>query len=299
MQSGGTNSAVNLSIGTPFSSSSGTYSLNGPGILIATNENVGSPGIGLMSQTGGANSATALVIGGQGRYQFSGGTLKIAELANQGVFDVTNCTGLLSITGSQIVDLSQAVLVNTGSMSLSVGPGSLVLVPAGFNPAAFGSYNNLGTIHYPGTPILVSSGQAYTGAFSVNDMLTCQGALSVVSGGSINLNSGVLISGTGNANLGNGAYFVENAASGIQGGSLTASYGYVGYSGTGTFNQVAGTNTDSGSFFNGGVFLGYNAGANGTYNLSGTATLSTYTEAVGYNGVGTFNQSGGQQHELF
>ena len=172
-------------------------------------------------------------------------------------------------------------------------------MPAGFNPAAFGSYNNLGTIHYPGTPILVSSGQAYTGAFSVNDMLTCQGALSVVSGGSINLNSGVLISGTGNANLGNGAYFVENAASGIQGGSLTASYGYVGYSGTGTFNQVAGTNTDSGSFFNGGVFLGYNAGANGTYNLSGTATLSTYTEAVGYNGVGTFNQSGGANSTSF
>ncbi len=120
-----------------------------------------------------------------------------------------------------------------------------------------------------------------------------------MSGGSINLNAGVSISGTGNVNLGNGAYFVENAASGMQGGLLTASYGYVGYSGTGTFNQVAGTNTDSGSFFNGGVFLGYNAGANGTYNLSGTATLSTYTEAVGYNGVGTFNQTGGVNSTSF
>ena len=84
-----------------------------------------------------------LSIGNQGRYQFSGGTLQVngGGLANQGVFDATQSTGLLTVAGSAIVDFSQATLVNTGSMSLAIGPNSLLLVPAGFNPAtAFGSY---------------------------------------------------------------------------------------------------------------------------------------------------------------
>ena len=40
--------------------------------------------------------------------------------------------------------------------------------------------------------------------------------------------------------------------------------------------------------------LGYLTGSNGTYNLSGTGTLSTTgNENVGYSGSGTFNQTGG------
>ena len=49
--------------------------------------------------------------------------------------------GLLTITGSSVVDFSQAAPINSGSMSVNIGPNSLLLVSAGFNPAAFGSYN--------------------------------------------------------------------------------------------------------------------------------------------------------------
>ena len=90
---------------------------------------------------------TDLTIGSLGRYQFGGGTLQVTGggFANQGVFDATGSLGLLTASGNAIVDLSQATLVNTGSMSLEIGPNSLLLLPAGFNPAtAFGSYSNQG-----------------------------------------------------------------------------------------------------------------------------------------------------------
>ena len=41
------------------------------------------------------------------------------------------------------------------------------------------------------------------------------------------------------------------------------------------------------------LYLGYNTGASGTYTLSGTGSLSSGSEYVGYNGSGSFTQSGG------
>ncbi len=76
----------------------------------------------------------------------------------------------------------------------------------------------------------------------------------------------------------------------MTGGSLsTASYQYVGYSGTGTFMQSGGINGSG--YFN--LYLGYNAGSSGTYNLSGSGQLSPSYQYVGYSGPGTFTQSGG------
>ena len=77
----------------------------------------------------------------------------------------------------------------------------------------------------------------------------------------------------------------------MTGGSLsTASYQYVGYSGTGTFMQSGGINGSG--YFN--LYLGYNAGSSGTYNLSGSGQLSpSFYQYVGYSGPGTFTQSGG------
>ena len=38
--------------------------------------------------------------------------------------------------------------------------------------------------------------------------------------------------------------------------------------------------------------LGYRSGSSGTYNLSGGSLLTDF-ETIGYQGLGTFNQSGG------
>ncbi|HEY3393238.1 MAG TPA: hypothetical protein VGK58_11045, partial [Lacipirellulaceae bacterium] len=80
----------------------------------------------------------------------------------------------------------------------------------------------------------------------------------------------------------------------LSGGALVANQSeWVGHTGTGTFNHSAGTNTLNASAL-GGLFVGYNTGSMGTYNLSGTAVLSSnHDEYIGYNGNGTFNQTGG------
>jgi hypothetical protein len=90
---------------------------------------------------------------------------------------------------------------------------------------------------------------------------------------------------SGTVNITNGDLYAETAA-------------YIGYGGAGTVTHSAGKLT---SLWNGGVFLGYNPGASGTYNLSGTGQLavgaSHYSTSnsvyVGYSGSGVFNQLGG------
>ena len=69
---------------------------------------------------------------------------------------------------------------------------------------------------------------------------------------------------------------------------------FIGYAGKGIISQTGGTNS---LFYVGdNLYLGYDAGSAGIYNLSGTGQLSAgagSTEYVGYSGVGTFTQSGG------
>ena len=76
---------------------------------------------------------------------------------------------------------------------------------------------------------------------------------------------------------------------------------YIGFAGTGIFNQSAGTNKISGSQL--ALYLGYNAGSSGTYNLSGGQLTiakqtvfsdSYFREYIGYSGIGVFNQSAGK-----
>lgn len=68
--------------------------------------------------------------------------------------------------------------------------------------------------------------------------------------------------------------------------SLAANVEYVGYDGRGRINQ-------SGATFNTTDFLyvGYNAGAQGVYSLSGVAGLTTLNANVGYSGSGTLTAS--------
>jgi len=69
---------------------------------------------------------------------------------------------------------------------------------------------------------------------------------------------------------------------------LAATDETIGYSGTASFNQSGGTHTATH-----GISLGTYSGALGTYDLSGTGSLSAGTEALGWHGTGAFTQSGG------
>ncbi len=310
-QAGGTNSVGSGGLYLGYNSGSGTYTLSGSGVLLAVAEYLGTDGYGNSSGTGtfnqaaGLNAVNYLGIGSQGLYQFSGGTLQVTGggLADQGVFDATQGRGLLTVTGSAIIDFSQGSLVNTSSMSLAIGPDSLLLLPAGFNVAtAFHSYSNLGLTHTVGSTLTIATGQGFAGIGSIADPVTCQGTIAAVGGGAINLNGGVTVSGTGNIDLGSGQFIVNDAVSGMTGGSLLASYGYVGNSGTGTFPQ-SGTFTQSGGTnsigTNGELYLGYNAGDSGAYLLGGSGVLSAFDVLVGYWGTGTFTQSGGTHNCIY
>ena len=68
---------------------------------------------------------------------------------------------------------------------------------------------------------------------------------------------------------------------------------YVGYSGTGVFNQFGGTNFLVDASGNGKLYLGYNYGSSGTYKMSGSAYLTADAEIIGEYGTGSFFQNGG------
>ena len=292
-QTGGTSSQGNIYLGY-FSGSAGTYNLGGSAVLSATNEFVGCSGTATFAQTGGFNSVGFLGIGKLGSYQYSGGTLQVigGGLANQGVFDAVQTAGVLTVAGSAIVNFSQAVPVNTGSMSLNIGPNSLLLLPPGYDPAlAFAVYANLGLTHTIGTPLTILPGQGFSGNGSLADFVNCQGTILAVTGGSINLNSGVAVSGTASVFLGAGAVAVNDAQSGISGGWLSATTVYIGNPGTGVFTHTGGTANLGGSY--GGLFVGYTAGSTGTYSLGGSGVLFAVNEFLGSSGSGTFTQAGG------
>ena len=314
-QSGGT-SATSAGLYLGYNAgSSGTYILNGNSQLSVIDEWVGysSAASALFQQSAGSNATAFLGIGGGGRYTLSGGTLDITGnggIYNQGVLDFGNSQATLAVGSSCIVDLSQANLTNVGAMNVSVAASSLLIVPAGFNPyTAFGSFScsSSSIVHTVGTTLVVPAGKnLYGQQASINDPVNCQGSLvavispsAFVPSGTISLNNGLALSGSGVVNLGAGNLTVNDAASGISGsGALSVQYQYVGQGGTGTFAQSGGTNTVNVS-----LYLGVNAGDVGAYNLSAgqlkcwpTGAGLSASEYVGYAGAGTLNQSGGANY---
>jgi len=82
----------------------------------------------------------------------------------------------------------------------------------------------------------------------------------------------------------------------LSGGHVSASRLVIGYSGTGVFSQSGGLNTVK--YYPGNpyyLFLGYNSGSSGTYNLGGSGQLTARREYIGYNAFATalFQQTGG------
>ena len=79
--------------------------------------------------------------------------------------------------------------------------------------------------------------------------------------------------------------------------NLSAYFEYIGHDGTGAFIQSGGTNNVVHdaliSSSSGRLYLGYNTGSSGTYDLSSAGALSADYEYIGYKGTGTFTQSGG------
>ena len=284
-QSGGTNSLTSVYLGY-YPGSSGTYYLS-DGQLSASGEIIAVGGTGTLTQTGGTNSVSFIRINANGTYDLAAGNVNVNNggVANQGIWDLSNSSAVIKAT-SAIVDISTAILTNAENASWNLDSHSLLIVPSGLDPASyFKNYTNKGILHQVGSALNIPSTYSIYGTGYINDHVNCQGTLTANS--FINLNGGLSLVGTGSANLGFGILYVNDMNSGMNTGSLTASNQYIGYTGTGTFQQTGGTNSISGS-----LHLGYSSGSNGTYNLSGTGKVSMfYYVYVGNSGTGAFTQS--------
>ena len=295
-QSGGSNTTVVdirsvLNVGYN-SSSSGTYNLSGTqSILSANYEFIGLHGSsGVFQQSGGTNIIkSGLSIRTTGQYKLSSGTMQISGgLANMGILDFDNGPGILNASANSLINLALpgGSLLNTGSATLNVGAGSLLIVPADFNTTnTFAHYNNAGMLHLAGTPLNIDAGQTISGWGGIGDHVNCKGTIN----GIINFANGFTISDSGIIN--DDSLSIDDSNSGMSGGNLKTNYQYVGYNATGIFDHSGGNNYFFDSFTY--LYLGYNSGAKGTYNLSGTGLLCATSETIGYSGSGIVNQTSG------
>ncbi|MGA2060897.1 MAG: autotransporter-associated beta strand repeat-containing protein [Thermoguttaceae bacterium] len=287
IQSGGTNTiASTLYIGEN-SNSNGTYNLSGSGQLSAVREYIGSYGTGTFTQTSGTNTASYIKIGTIGTYILSSGSLNVnGGFENQGVWDLSNSSVIINVPSS-IINLSGSVLAAAGNASINLDAHSLLIIPSGSDPANyFAHYNNPGILHQAGSTLDISPIYSIYGIGTINDHVNCQGTLSATPSYFINLNGGLNITNSGIVNLGTGTLYVNDIISGLSDGTLNTGYQYVGSTGTGTFTQTGGINSISSN-----LYLGYNSGSTGTYNLtSGTLILKSISKG---SGTAYFNFGGG------
>ncbi len=320
-QTGGTNTVqAGLFVGSQVTYSlaptqniapgTGTYNLSGGSLTASGNGTPGSSGYipgedigdagstGTFNQTGGVNTVTnGLVLGtdlfdkigsgaGTGAYNLSGGALQadFEWVGGGGTGTFTQTGGVNTVATSLFVgtDLSGTGGAGTGTYNLSGTASLKVSLTSG--PAAW---------EYVG----VSGG---TGTFNQ-------------SGGTNNMQGGILFVGTDVLGSGKGGTGTYNQSGGLiystRDGAGTGVEAIGDSGGNGTFNQTGGTN-----WCNNGVFVGSDTqwvyyknahtGATGVYNLSGADSVLITSGAVAGDarggevvgdggGIGTFNQTGG------
>jgi uncharacterized protein with beta-barrel porin domain len=252
-------------------------------------------GNGSFSQTGGNFTVTNNLslgdqVGGSGTYTLSDGELKTfyTTIGSSGTGTFNQSGGTHEVDDNRTLSL-------------------------GLNPGGSGTYNLSGGTFSSGDSII-----GYAGSATFNQTGGGHGATNLVLGsvagscgtyalsnGEVDVGNNVTVgdSGSGTFSQSGGSHnvFVDlilgnNAGAtgtyNLDGGSLTLlskfspSNAYIGNSGTGIFTQSGGTNTIAG----GNLYLAYNAGSSGTYNLQG-GSLSAGAIIVNPNGV--FNQTGG------
>ena len=286
----------------------GTYNLSGSAILTVTDEAfIGLNGTGSFLQTSGANETTHLHLGrnstGEGTYEMQGGTLDTTYVyvgnfgtgtftqsggehvvaANLSLGDDGAGEGTYNLSGSAILTVNGTSLVGkfgTGTFNHSGGNHNVIgelHVAAGAGAGqSHGEYNlsggNLGTI------------DSYVGNFGIATFTHTGGWHHPL--GNLYLGSGL----AGSPSIrGEGTYVLSGAGNLLVDGNV-----YLGQYGAGTF-----THSGGGSVIGDSLYLGYQKAdgisAQGAYELSGTGDLHVLDyEYVGYEGIGTFTQSGGQ-----
>ena len=258
----------------------GTYVLSGTGALNGVDEAVGYIGYGIFNQTGGTNAfsspSSVLYLGG---WEGSGGGIGVYTLS----------AGQVTSGGGEVIgDAGTGTFAQNGGTNSFTGTAKLYV---GGGPAVV----SIGTGSYVLSAGLVSNSAAEIVGFLGTGSFTQSGGTNSLS----TTSSGLFVGGSSfepshpPTNVENGNYL-------LTGGSLNSHFEYIGDTGQGSFNQSGGTNVCTGTInlgpsgtSSGIVYLAYAAGSTGSYSLSGTGSLTATIEDVGYQGSGSFNQSGG------
>ncbi len=298
VQTGGSNTVAGYFVLGESSGSSGTYDLSGSGSTLAVsgNEYIGDSGAGSFTQSGGKNTADFITLGrssgSNGVYIQTGGSNDTAGMIGLGVASGSSGTYDLGGSGSMFAMSDIIGFSGTGTLSQTGGSNTDELyLDLGSESGSSGTYNLSGGSLAAGSGECVGDGGAGT--------FTQTGGSNTVTGDLI----------LGNSSGSSGTYDLSGSGS-----TLAVSGGeFIGESGAGTFTQSGGSNTNldgalmlgyasgsSGAYNQTGGFnaanalsLGLLSGSSGTYALSGGSLTSTYDEVVGFEGSGSFTQSGG------
>jgi autotransporter-associated beta strand protein/T5SS/PEP-CTERM-associated repeat protein len=226
------------------------------------------------AQTSGALSAYNEVIGhsASGTFDQSGGSNSI-----------TNKLALGNQLGA------------VGSYHLSGADSTLTTVGTGVGVNGVGTFTQDGGTHTASLQLVLATNKNATGTYNLNS-----GALNTADTYVSDFGTAIFNQADGTHTISGGLHvgFGYNILAGgtynLSGGSLSADKEYVGDAGIGIFKQTGGDNTVTSNLYIGNLEqlgLGFSVG---TYTLSGTSsTLSAANTYVGYEGIGTFNQSGG------
>jgi hypothetical protein len=268
-QTAGTNIVGTGSTGRMFLGDSGvaTYLLSGTGSLVMNGtEYIGNNGAGTMNQSGGAQTVGSAA---------SNGTIELGY-SSTGIGNYLLSAGSLMVTGAETVgDGGAGTFTQNGGTNTLGTPSTAGDLFLGVGTVATNSFGK-GIYLLSGTGALTSNVAAigYNGAGTFNQ-----------SGGTHSTTNLEIAANPGST----GTYL-------LSAGTLNSvAANYVGDSGDGTFNQMGGTNNIGTTSMQGVLLVGYAAGSNGTFLLSGGTVTVNGFDNIGSAGFGTFSQTGGAQ----
>ncbi|GEM_PF-5430350 len=301
LQTGGTNKTTALSIATNSGTSVGTYTLSGGTLdVISGQTTVGEYGTGSFVQNkinpsiDSILNTSTLVIGfnsgSKGSYDLQDGTLNATSMT---IGKYSSSSGVFNQTGGTSTFTSDVTLAaNSGSKGSFKISGGIANISGKLT-----SGSGLSTLIYDGGALNVAGdinvkeqyfGYDNTAVFSqdhgTNTAEKFYIGYNKEADGTYELKTNGILKTEYSG--GNGDSSDLNFIKGIQ---------HIGYNGTGTLNQTGGTN----SVFC--LFVGYNSGSTGRYNLQGNAVVNSTYEVIGRSGTGSFSQSGGTNtvHRLY
>jgi hypothetical protein len=273
MQSGGVATIANQMIFSERATANTRYELV-DGELNAHHVLLGGLGTERIIQRGGQFSADVLAITDNAVYEYQGGEFDVlAGLDVEGTINFTSHPATLDFGADHVVDLS-GTIQNAAQTSWNIGPNSLTILRAGFNPAtAFASYTNTGHVMITGNRFVLPAGQSIRGGGDLDEFLEVHGLVEATAGNALDPH-GLFIANGGIVNLGAGQALLDRSGSGIDGGELRARRMVL----RTPFAHTAGN-----------VVLEQDLELRNTYTLS-AGRLSAQSS----NHYGTFQQSGGQ-----